>query len=706
MYQLLIQNQPTDDDDIADEEEEIERFNLTASVHFAPSFPLGFYIASNFGFNVSYLTAKRYKENSIESSVSGTVTRIPLKEDIPPDIEDLGLLGLLKLLDWKKISIFKKVTFSDLEKGRYLIKIFRENPLFRGEQQFIGYTIVDLNKDEETRIFCKNEGKVSLSFLNQDNTGIENVQTYLKKDNFIIAYCESDSDGNAIIKAPCGLTEKYLMNVIYKGFLIKEEQIRLGIIRRLLPLNKAFNFDVHDLEIKIRDSEGKTPDFDVKLSLTSEEMYDPVTLEVDRVSNGVYKFNDLYPANYNLKIKYNSYEIIEKIKIPDTDSLEINLYDFTANIKDTWSLSPGAKLDVVLISKDHKKTAVLFSEELSPGEYYFSDIYPGNYLLKIKYKSFTLEEPITIPYGENAEKTIEFPAEFKVKTTVLDSRGNPINNAEVRFSRGGQEIKDITDDKGEVVLLIPPGQYHCKIYSNGELIAKRNVDVLFKKSYSVATSQEPIFPLIVILVTIIFLITAIIISYRRKDLIFFLKILAVLLAIIAIVSPWWNISGSTSNPHFEVSTKLYLVPTEMVTITSNSNVSAGELATLNEQFTEVVNLFPITISVSIFCILANLIFVKYHLKKSSFLTFILAILFFIGSNVVFFIAMSELGKVTVGNFMGSGNIDFSIPGENMYETIPSSWGPDIGFYLLLGSVVVLILSFCLYIKKIIYEKRK
>jgi len=83
----------------------------------------------------------------------------------------------------------------------------------------------------------------------------------------------------------------------------------------------------------------------------------------------------------------------------------------------------------------------------------------------------------------------------------------------------------------------------------------------------------------------------------------------------------------------------------------------------------------------------------------------LSILFIIGSNVVFYIAMSELGKVTVGSFMGSGDINFVIPGENMDMTIPSTWGPDIGFYLLMGSAIILIIGFCLYLKGIVFNKK-
>ena len=70
-------------------------------------------------------------------------------------------------------------------------------------------------------------------------------------------------------------------------------------------------------------------------------------------------------------------------------------------------------------------------------------------------------------------------------------------------------------------------------------------------------------------------------SFKRKDKLFLLKMLAVSLAVIAIVSPWYELQGHLEDPHLETSTKLYLMPTEMVTITLNDNTTAGELETLD-----------------------------------------------------------------------------------------------------------------------------
>jgi len=724
MYQKLIRYQPTHDDNITDGDEKPESFNLTTYVHFAPSFPFGASLSALLGLNISYISAEVCRDSSCP--LSATVCRLPLSGDIPTDFLDMNLIEKIKairgLLDWKNFSLFKKVRFPDLESGRYLIKIFRENPIFGKERQFIGYAIINLDKDMTTRIFCKAEGTVSLSVLNQHGTGIKNAEIYLKKDDMIISKSESDSDGNAIIKAPCGLRETYTLNITYKGFLINEEQIRLGVIRKFIPLKIASKFNVHDLNISIKDSKGNIPAFDVDFSLTSDEMQVPISIKPDDVSNGTYKFNDLYPANYTLTINYNSFEVKEEISIPEIDSMEINLHDFTVYIKDSWNLSAGTTLDVSLKSKDFEKTVVMSGEQLSAGEYHFSNLYPGNYTLKVCYKSHKMEELISVPDGKT---TMIFPAVFNVTATVLDSHGNPLKDAKVLMIRGEEEnkkeVQGFTNDKGNATFSLPPGSYICKIYSDGNLIAQRKVEVLSEKTYTVATTNEPLLPIIIIGLTTVVLIGVAVISYRKKDAMFFIKILVILLAVVALVSPWWAVYGSSSDPHLETSTRLFLMPTKMVEITSNDNVTAGELLPLDGnlkkefdilfttvviEFSFVIDLLPMITIVGIIFIISSLILSRYFKRSLPLVVLLSAIISFIGSIAMFSVAMTELGNVTVGSFIGEGNLNINIPGEKLSESISCSWGPSIGFYLLLCALVILIIALCFDIRKTILNLKK
>jgi len=680
IYQKLISYQP-EGNNVIDEEEKGERYTLTVYQHLLRSLLIKFRISSLL-FKEPRITAELVHQT--DTIGYGKTYRFPFTEEAK--------------IDWKNISLFRRIIFTNLPEGKYVVKIWLENAILSNKKEFIGYKIVDLKKDTKVRIFCGHQGKINIFVKDQNGNGIENVQFNLIDDGIIIEKAESDFNGRAMLKAPCGLGRRYTLNTTYKGFFIDQQNIRLGRIRKFIPKRVSLNFDTHDLKISIIYSKGNSPGFNVDLSLTSNKMQTPIEIKANTTSEGTYNFKALYPADYILKINYNLFEIKEKINVPDISSFDIKLYDLTAFIKDDWNLPPEAPIDVTLTSKDFEKTVMLAGEKISSEEYLFSDIYPGNYTIKVGYKSYKREESIRILGNEHGEISIVFSALFNVTTKVLDARGDPMRDANVLFIRGEKEIGGISDDNGDVIFSIPPGTYVCEIYTNEKLIAERKVDVLYDKSYSVVTTSEPIVPFIVIALAIILLAFCTFFAYKKKNILFFLKILAIVLVIIAIVSPWWMIQGSSSNHNFETNTKLYMMPTEMITITSNDNVISGEITSLDETYTSIVDILPIIIFLGIGCILAPTIFNRYIKRKLSFILFLLALIFFIGSIVLFSYAMSEMANATVGSFYGSGNLDISIPGEKTYEIMSCSWGPSLSFYLLLISIVILIIFFWLNIK--------
>ena len=720
MYQKLIQYHPVLEHNITDDEEETERFNLTVHARLAPSFPGGWFLSTFLGKDFSFVSAEIYKENSDYPTTEGIVSCMKLSDDIPDDFLDLPLIEKIKVVikstNWGDVLFVKYLHIPNLEKGRYLIKIFLENALFGEKKQFIGYSIVDLDEDKDVHIFRKSEGKIQFTFLDQDNTGIENVQVLLKKDDFIIAESESDCNGNALIRAPCGIKEKYTLNITYDGFLITEEEIKLGLIRYFIPLKKNFNFDVYDLNIEFKDSDGNTPDFDVDFSLTSKEMITPVSLTPDVVSDGTYKFNNLYPADYSITIRYNSFEIKEDVQIPDIESMSINLYDLKALITDNWNLSPGAPLDVFLTSKDFERNRILSGEKISTEEYHFTDLYPGEYTLKVRYKSYVNKEDIRIP--DDKEIAIMFPAVFNVTATVLDSHGVPLKDARFVMIREGKEIEGTTDEEGMVILSVPPGSYVNKIFYNENLIAERKIEVLNGINYKIVTTNEPLHPYIIIGLIIVAFAAFAAISFKRKDRLFLLKLLAVSIALIAIFTPWWELHGNSEEPHLETSTKLFLMPAKIVTITSNSDILAGELTPLEDNFGKeidflfitvvvkfqtIMDILPIMIIVGFLFVVLSKILEKYFKRSLPYAVFLSSIIFYTGAIVMFFIAMSEMAKAAIGSFIGNGNLDINIPGEATYETLSCSWGPSIGFYLILCCNIILISIFCLSIRKKVFK---
>jgi hypothetical protein len=701
IFQKLISFQPEIDDNTTGTKDDIAKYNLTASVHFAPSFPMGSLLSAVLGKNVSYIYAELYKENSFRSS--GSVGRLPLLNIFDFNIEGKNLFekikALLGIFDWRNVSFFKKIVFTGQTAGTYLLKIFRENPLLKEGREFIGYEIIDLNDDKNIRIFCKPEGKVSISAKDQNNNGIKNIDVSFIDNDIVISSGKTDENGKAVITAPVSLFEKYNLNVTYQGFLISNEYIRLGRIRALLPLNKKYNFDVDDLTIKIKDDQGKTPVFNFDYSLTSSDMDYPIIIKPDSILDGTCKFDNLYYADYILTIKYNSFEVKEEIKIPDTSLYEINLRELKVLIKDTWGLPPGTSLAVSLESLDFEKKVILQADEISFEEYKFSNIYPGNYNIKVRYKTFSIEKEISIPTDKNILTEIDFPAELDVKLVILDARGNALKDAVVKFDRDGLEISKVTNENGAISLIIPPGNYVITIYSEESLIAQRKLDVFNERNLDISTKKEPVAPFVIITIAFVLGLISLFLCHRKKDIRLFLKILAVLIAVVAIVSPWWVLSGCSDNSHFENTTKLYITPTKMVSFTENINVSAGEIFSLDERFVSVIDLLPIAISLGLICIIASIILSKFNKVKLSFLAKILCIIILIGSAVLFYYAMSILSDITVGSIFGSGDIKISIPGENLHQTLFCNWGLSTGFCLLCFSISLVIIELVLYLKR-------
>jgi hypothetical protein len=61
--------------------------------------------------------------------------------------------------------------------------------------------------------------------------------------------------------------------------------------------------------------------------------------------------------------------------------------------------------------------------------------------------------------------------------------------------------------------------------------------------------------------------------------------------------------------------------------------------------------------------------------------------------------MSAFAEVGVGSFIGQGTLDISIPGEESVVPVLCQWGPGIGFWLYMVSVVILICTMIISVMK-------
>jgi uncharacterized protein (TIRG00374 family) len=346
---------------------------------------------------------------------------------------------------------------------------------------------------------------------------------------------------------------------------------------------------------------------------------------------------------------------------------------------------------------------ILTGEKINDGQYLFSNLIPATYNLRLTYKSFFIEKVVTISSGNNHEIDIIFEAEFDIELNIFNSRGFPISDGEIIIEKRGKKIDRKCDENGYIQLLLPPGSYKIKVNHNDKQIGKRTININGDRSFDFITTEEPFFPIIIIFASVIIALLGIVVALRKKNIMSFIKLLAIALVTASTAYPWWILQGSSSSPFVETISKFFLLPTELVTITSSSNVVAGELASLPELLVNVMFLIPIILTIGCVLIGINMILNQYNKRRYLTISLFLGFLMFIGSLFVVFYALSELTNVGVGSFIGEGNVDVSIPGEGIRTALFSSWGPGFGFYLCCIAVTLILLAFIFRIRKIWYE---
>ena len=606
IFRKLVEIKPLSKDDTIQDSEEIKIHNLSVFVHFAPSVPMGSSLSALLGINFSYISAELYKDDNF--IYSENAVRLPMNP--LPELEELSffkkIIESLKIFDLKNISIFKKAEFLGIDEGRYVIKIFKENPIFSKEKQYIGYAIVDLKNDEKIHISCGSEASVKVKVVDQNNIPLKNAEVTLQKEGTNIARLFTDEKGQVTIKAPTS-AKNCKLNIIYNGIVIHQEQVNLGFFQRIIPAEKKFVIELHNLKLKVRDKWGQVPGVDLNPMISIKELEDPLDISGHRIDND---------------------------------------------------------------------------------EFIFKNLTPNIYTLSFTFKSFNLKKDVEI--SEDKELILEFPAEYDVKFRVMDEKGLGLKNSKIEIIRNNEKL--IVDNQdSETVVTIPPGSYKVKVYSDSDLIGKRDILIYGEQNYDLITNYQPSYPAIIFIIGILLIILSMILAYYKRNIKYFYKIIIISLVLISVFLPWWEINGSTD--YLNTSTQLFILPNNMITMYATENTIAGELSFLPEEFK--LAMFLIVISICGGCFL--LLFEEFLRKKEKITLFKMSNIFsklaFVGSLAIFIFAMNELSKVTVGGIIGNGYLDIGVPGESQINSIFCSWGPSIGLYLYIIAVVFLLLVF-------------
>ncbi len=265
-----------------------------------------------------------------------------------------------------------RIVFPKLSKGEYYIKIIHHK--INDKESFVGFKKINLSNDSEIDIYCTWPRDISIKVNDQNNQKIDNVELGIYFEDILIATNFSNKTIENIFSVPFKLLEKYTLKGFYKGFKIIDYEI---------PNFKnkiEQSFEVYDLTVEMKDIYNFSPGVDVKIFLTSNQMFLPVKIYPVEIRSGIYLFEKLPKAFYELQVSYGSYYQAFSIKVPDNyNILNVN-FEAVYNLKAILFDSRGNNIDnngkyLSIYRKDIKIIDSISPNEnisLPPGEY---DIY-------------------------------------------------------------------------------------------------------------------------------------------------------------------------------------------------------------------------------------------------------------------------------------------------------------------------------------------
>jgi len=401
-----------------------------------------------------------------------------------------------------------------------------------------------------------------------------------------------------------------------------------------------------------------------------------------------------YPTKpYTLKVFYQGFLIEEKnVKLgtlnnifPIRESFSIDQHGLSLNIKDTWGFSPFVDVNPMLTSNEMAEPIVIYAEKTGDGEYLFTNLYPAEYTLSMSYKSFDLAEIVKVENDKSLD--LVFPAEFELNLNNMDSYGNPLDRGEVEITRISKNEKVKINKDGDAVFSVPPGKYEISVYVDDEEIAKQKVDIYGDKTIDMLSKKGSFLNNVVFYLGLLLLIVSIFLMLWKKKIYTGLKLLTIALLVIALVSPWWSLTGDSGT--VETNTDTLLVPSRLVSLTTSDEIIGGDINQVPEEVPMVLGL--LSMLVPVVCLLIFLgIFSDKKLRKTSILLSILSFILLLVIIGVFYYAMSQITEVGVGVFMGSGDLEITLPGTADIETINCSLGPGLGFILTTAALILMI----------------
>jgi hypothetical protein len=231
-----------------------------------------------------------------------------------------------------------KKTFTDILEGEYLVKVFLK--WGNTTKMFTGSTIIHLDKDTKTTVFCTWERTITFTFLDQNGQGIPGIHGWLtNKDGILYDENITQKNGELIVKAPFNIRDPYILRAEYKDFIIYNDDLR----KTIKKLNEQVNLELYDFSVTVTDTLDFPPGVDLTPLLVTSKYNRTIQLTPEENGKGLFSFRNVPAGDYDLQISYgDSIDEIHAI-VPETSNniqmkfsaifdLTIDLFDSKGNV--------------------------------------------------------------------------------------------------------------------------------------------------------------------------------------------------------------------------------------------------------------------------------------------------------------------------------------------------------------------------------------
>jgi len=498
---------------------------------------------------------------------------------------------------YKPVLGTPKIKFSKLAPGDYVVKVYRK--VGNHTKRYIGVESVKIEGDAIVQPYCTWQKNIKITYHDQYEKSVEEIEIVLLKGDTIVARNITGDAGETTLCVPFNLFDSYMLKASYKGFTVYKKELPM------LKKTAEITLDLYDTTIDVLDKLGLRPGVEISPFLTSSEMDIKIEILPTSIESGVYRFEDVPAAPYELHISYGGFSDTKTIHVPETG----------------------------------ETTSMIFS------------------------------------------------ATFDLNIEVFDARGNALRDEHQRIRIERDGITVYASMEADSIVSLPPGDYTITVYSDDGPMGTKTIALTSDKDVKIVTLVEPILPLVVIGVVLVFLGELVVLFlYRKISLNTLLKLVAMSLILISLFQPWWALQASSDDPIASKHTEMFLVPQTMIERITYDDIVDLDLATIPEIFTGFLGTLLIIVCSGF--ILLGISFVPNLVLKRRFSSVLIAasIIFLILVAIAFSFGMSKLCELSLGGLQGEGILDVVLPTS---ETVcmSSSWGLGIGFYLCIAAAL-------------------